>query len=525
MVYNRQSYPIEKLIEARPLDVGSAFKYINEHVKDRIMKKICAVSILAVLMAVVWMLPACAPEAAAPANAPQVISFTAASDTIAEGECPVVKFEVANCSAITILQDGEIITEIEITGSSIPAAFQPRDGAAYALNETRPGIETNYCPGVYPVIYQGSSSGRPSRIINQGHTEPITETSFETQVRSQDGAVTTSKVACKIVPATEQMSDQRTTLLIIPPDCVSQDATAAIAAKINYFRIKDQAANKFDPPVFEFSVSDAGMMQITQDNEVVFYIQSFPLDTSSSFNPSDGAVYALTEDQNGVDTNYCPGVYPIGFKGASNGKPGKTVWKFGDKNEPGPSAEIKVCSPSGDVLTEMLPFFAMCPEGYDCLTQAEGSQRGCYTGTSWNASSLGSLQECGVDEYGQAMHCCPELPLPVVKCDVSTSVVPYGGGRVTVTWSSQNADTVTMAVGNGAPSRVPLNKSLDVTVTRNTCFTFRAENKASQSSTTKCCVSVAAMPSLPTYQPPVPPAEPDTEPPPPDDDGWVPTYQ
>jgi hypothetical protein len=490
------------------------------------MRKITTVSIMVVLLSVVWMLPACAP-AAAPADAPQVISFTAASDTIAEGECPVVNFEVAGCSAITILQDGEIITEIEITDSSIPAAFQPRQGEAYALTESQTGVETHYCPGVYPVIYQGSPSGRPATIINKGHTEPKAETSFEIQVRSQDGQVATSKVACKIVPApaTEQMSDQRTNLIITPPDCISQDTTAAIEAKINYFRIKDQAANKFDPPVFEFSVSDAGMMQITQNNETVFYIQSLLPDTSgSSFQPRQGEAYALTENQAGVDTHYCPGIFPVGFKGASNGKPSKTMWKFGD-NEPGPSAGIEVCSPSGDVLKEVLPFFAMCPEGCDCLTQAEAGQRGCYTGTSWNASSLGSLQECGVDEYGQAMHCCPELPVPVVKCNVSTSVVPYGGGRVTVTWSSQNADTVTMAVGNGTPSHVPLNKSLNVTVTRNTCFTFRAENKASQSSTTKCCVNVAAMPSLPTYQTPVPPAEPPT--PPPDEepeDDFDPTF-
>jgi hypothetical protein len=486
------------------------------------MKKIATVSIMVVLLSVVWMLPACAPEAAVPANAPQVISFTAASDTIAEGECPVVNFEVANCSAITILQDGEIITEIEITGSSIPAAFQPQDGAAYALTETRPGADTHYCPGIYPVGFKGASNGKPSKVRSDSGEE-IMGTSVEMQARSQDGAVTTSKVACKIVPSGERPSGQHT--VITAPECVKQDTTAAIEPKISYFRIKDQAANKFDPPVFEFSVSDAGMMQITQDNEVVFYIQSFPLDTSSSLNPRYGAAYALTESQTGVEPHYCPGIYPVGYKGNSNGKPSKTMWKFGDTNEPGPSAGIEVCSPSGDVLTEMLPFFAICPEGCDCLTQAEAGQRGCYTGTAWNASSLGTLQECGVDEYGQAMHCCPELPVPVVKCDVSTSVVPYGGGRVTVTWSSQNADTVTMAVGNGAPSRVPLNKSLDVTVTRNTCFTFRAENKASQSSTTKCCVSVAAMPSLPTYQTPVPPAEPDTEPPPPDDDDWVPTYE
>jgi len=480
------------------------------------MKKIATVSIMVVLLSVVWTLPACAPEAAAPANVPQVISFTAASDTIAEDECPVVNFEVANCSAITILQDGEIITEIEIIDSSIPAAFQPREGAAYALTETQPGVEMYYCPGIFPVGFKGASNGKPSK-VRPDSGEEIMDTSVEIQARSLDGAITTSKVACKIVPATEQMSDQRTNLIIIPPDCISQDTTADMEAKINYFRIKDQAANKFDPPVFEFSVSDAGMMQITQDNEVVFYIQSFLLSTSSSFNPRDGAAYALTENQAGVDTHYSPGIFPVGFKGASNGKPSKTVWKFGDTNEPGPSAGIEVCSPSGDVVTDLLPFFAICPEGCGCLTQAEASQRGCYTGTSWNTSSLGTLQECGVDEYGQAMHCCPELPVPVVKCNVSASVVPYGGGRVTVTWTSQNADTVTMAVGNGAPSRVPLNKSLDVTVTRNTCFTFRAENKASQSSTTKCCVSVAAMPSLPTYQPQVPPAEPDTEPPPPDD--------
>ena len=670
------------------------------------MKRIAAVSIMVVLMVVVYMLPACEPKAAAPVGPPQVVSFTAASDNVAEDECPVFNFEVDNCSAITITQDGEKIMEIEITGTGTPAAsLQSRHGQAYALTETQPGVETHYCPGVYPIGFKGASNGKPSKTIWKfGETKK--DGSAEIEVRSWDGQVAKAEVAYNIVPAWERPSDQRP--VITAPDCAKQDDSETIEPEIKSFTVKNPTVEIDEPLEFEFEVNNASMVKIEQGDEDVFVIAVIVLIVRERrhvfHQPRQGEAYALTENQPGVEPRYCPGIYPVGFKGASNGKPSKTIWEFGDNSEQEASASITVCSPSGHALTDVLPFFVRCPEGCDCITQGQAEaqhyttkcsniqcgydstqppidgypkeycfrkcpeececlQRGycqeyhleecppgaplacaesgpdglptkvccgcpdgcwcvpkdeaeekdlgkcsryvpcsgpgepaerCYTCPTWCqckpetwAQGLGyepfkcfdkpcgvtyigdwttrslstasvspeqqtvdqkkvnnycyavcpevceCLTESEASQYGFSvedrctdkvcgysgvakMYCYPNksLRLPLIDCSLSSTTVPSGGGQVTVYWTSQDADKVTMTIGSGVPSQVPLNGSLGTNVTEDTCFTFTAENE-SGTATAECCVDVQAYqpPPAPPPTPPEPPCEPESPPP------------
>ena len=606
---------------------------------------------------------------------PQIISFTLASEMVAEDECPVFNFEVANCSAITITQDGEKIMEVEITGTGTPAAsFQPRQGEVYALTETQPGVETHYCPGVYPVIYQGSPSGRPATII---HKEPGEGGSAVLEVRSWDRQIVKAEAAYKIVPASERPSDQRP--VITAPDCTGQDTSSTVESKINYFRLKNQTMEPDESPVFEFSVENAGMMKIEQGGECVFYIQAIiPGAAGASHQPRHGEAYALTEDQPGVETRYCPGIFPVGFKGASNGKPSKTIWEFGDESDEEPSAKIIICSPKGDLLTDLVPFrlkcgagctcmtegerklnpdlwyttkcdrfpcgcaqmvngkcteykycyrqcpegcecldmdvamqkgysypdnvccdtyaeecrdpsidvyyrpycypakcpppcqclteeqadelnyttkcdetlcregcfqeppdgcpekycFRKCPEDCDCMTLDELGEAGCYTGTALIYGKLCVPESCGVDDYGNKMYCCTKKTVPpVVECNLSSASLPSGGGYISVSWTSENADEVTLSIGSATPGQVSLTGNLGASVTEDVCFTFTATN-AYGTSTDICCVDVEELPPpppaprpqpQPTPTPPAPTPAPEPEPPC-EEDGFDPTF-
>lgn len=205
---------------------------------------------------------------------PRVISFTLASETVAEDECPVFNFEVANAKRITITQGDEIITDIEITVPGTPAAYrQSRQGEVYALTETQPGVETHYSPGVYPVIYKGSTTGRPATIIHKEPKEGGEESgSAVLEIIPWGGQVVKAGVAYKIVPASKRPSDQHA--VITAPDCVEQDASSTVETKINYFRLKNQIMEPDESPWFEFWVENTGMVKIMEGDVCVFYIQA-----------------------------------------------------------------------------------------------------------------------------------------------------------------------------------------------------------------------------------------------------------
>jgi len=594
---------------------------------------------------------------------PRVISFTLASETVAEDECPVFNFEVANAKRITITQDDEVVMDIEITVTGASAAYhQPRQGEAYALTETQPGVETHYSPGVFPIGFKGASNGKPL-IWEFGDGSDEKGGSAVLEVSSWDGQVVKAEVTYNIVPASERPSDQRP--VITAPDCVKQDASSTADAKINYFRLKNQTMEPSEQPEFEFWVENTGMMKIMEGDECVFYIQATT--PGAAHQPRQGEAYALTETQPGVETHYSPGIYPVGFKGASNGKPTKEIWKFGDKGDKEPSATIIVCSPKVE-LTDVVPFclkcgegcscmteaerwqnpdiwyttkcerwpcgcvvktidgkcaeykycysqcpegcecldmnvamqkgysypdnvcfdtyikecrnpsidvyyrpycypskcpqpcqclteeqadalgyttkcdetlcregcfqeppdgcpekycFRKCPEGCDCMTLDELGEAGCYSGTAVIYGKLCVPESCGVDEYGNKMYCCTKQTLPpVIECSLSSTSLPVGGGYIYVSWTSQNADEVTLSIGSATPGQVSLTGNLGASVTKDTCFTFTATNEYG-TSTVECCVDVEEPPPLPAPRPqpqptpePEPPCEPESPPPP-----------
>jgi len=159
-----------------------------------------------------------------------------------------------------------------------------------------------------------------------------------------------------------------------------------------------------------------------------------------------------------------------------------------------------------------------CPEGCDCLskTQAAKTCTCCYTGTAWASTCICIQKACGVDGDGFPKYCCPKLP--VVKCQVSPDYVPYGGGQVSISWTSQYADKVMLSINSATPYQVPPNNNINQIITEKTCFKFVAENKAGTSEW-ECCVHIGVTSPPPDF-PKLPPVQP-PPPPPPSDDGCL----
>jgi hypothetical protein len=573
------------------------------------MLKRAPVAIMVMLIVVMCMLPACASKTSVPVGLPSITSFTVASENVSEDECPVFYFEVADCSYVSITQDGEKVMEVEAMVPGSPATLLPaKQGVAYALPENLPGTKTHYSQGVYPIGFKGASNGKPSKVVLEPGDLGI-DSLAEIEVRSWDGQVYTAQASYTVVPASERSSDQR--LVIAAPDCAPEDASATEKAEIKSFTVKNPTLGPNEAPQFEFSVANTNMVKIYQSGELVFYVQAFSPDSPVAFLPHRlGVAYALPENQPGVNTHYCQGVYPAIYRGSSSGRPATIISNFGKTGEEGGSAALEACSPRGGTQIAILTFFTectegcecltqseakslgytykssnmpcgedltqppidgyqkkycfkqcpdgcacltkdegaqsgyytgtawiasslctpeacgvdkygqkmhcvpiKCPDGCDCLTQEEGGKRGCYSGTSWPATRVCIREACGVDEYGQPKHCCPKPPL--VECNVSPAYVTYGGGQVQASWTSEYADKVTMTIDSNPPNQVPLNSGLGFMVTKTTCFTFTAENK-SGSSTTKCCVHAGVTSPGPSdlQEPPTPP------PPPPPPPAW-----
>lgn len=137
------------------------------------------------------------------------------------------------------------------------------------------------------------------------------------------------------------------------------------------------------------------------------------------------------------------GIYPIGFKGASNGKPSKTIWRFGDQSAGDTwtfPATLKVTGKDGTSVTKTItvkvgpcpPAAAVpCAENCDCLTEKEALDLGYTTLCQQEACSApgepekfcysrcpegcSCVTEKEADEQGYTISCSDEICDPTSK--------------------------------------------------------------------------------------------------------------
>jgi len=158
-------------------------------------------------------------------------------------------------------------------------------------------------------------------------------------------------------------------ILLMAPTCqCGQGAQQSVAPpgppQVKSFKIVNENVAPGDLPLFTWEAANASAVTITQDGEEVFHIESVPDSAAgASFNPLQSRVFASTVDEGGPWQPYSPGIYPVGFKGASNGKPTKVISDFGDNFTVQASAEIKALSDDGQGTGTKVTFFNFVAEG------------------------------------------------------------------------------------------------------------------------------------------------------------------
>ncbi|HEX7364648.1 MAG TPA: hypothetical protein VF366_05740 [Dehalococcoidia bacterium] len=454
--------------------------------------------------------PDCASGDGSTNDKPEVGSFAINNPSMEEGVTPEFAFSVNNASMVKIRQDGEVVFYIQATSTSSPAAFHPqRHGAAYALPMNQTGTDAPYCQGVYPVIFKGTSTGRPPTIAWKfGDTE--NEGSAEIEACSPGGDVAIAMVDyivlgsmepkilnfrgpdnpvspgspiwyCMAIAngktATIKGSDGATTAVVLP----AIEEISGNEGDVAWCTATQKAANKRS-----FWITYGTSAGCSACNGVSF--DSFDATGASCVREvegeSDTALMSVWGGPGGSGTSW--GIVGFTYDSGTNRCYYNNVGRWdpecgrGDIPHDWPKGLVYVCQRSS------------APE-----IEGPGSVTLIVTGLD------GTVVEDTVDIT------VADVGLPVINCSLSSLDIPEGGGQVLVYWDSEKADKVMMAVGDAAPNQVPSEGSLNVTVTQSTCFKFTAYN-VNGSSDTKCCVGVHWLP--PQFpEPPIPP-EPPTPP-------------
>jgi len=157
-------------------------------------------------------------------------------------------------------------------------------------------------------------------------------------------------------------------LLLAPGSACDQGAKQAEVPpgpiQVMSFKVVNENVAPGDVPLFTWEAANASAVTITQDGEEVFHIESIPDSSTGAFlTPLHGVAYASTMDENELRQPYSPGIYPVGFKGASNGKPSKIISDFGDNITKQGFAEIKALSDDGQVIATKVTFFNFAADG------------------------------------------------------------------------------------------------------------------------------------------------------------------
>ena len=158
-------------------------------------------------------------------------------------------------------------------------------------------------------------------------------------------------------------------ILLMAPTCqcgqgAQQSSAPPGPPQVASFKIVNENVAPGDLPLFTWEAVNASAVTITQDGEEVFRIEAVPdSGAGASFNSLQSRVLASTVDEGEASQPYSPGIYQVGFKGASNGKPSKMISGFGDNFTVQASAEIKALSDDGLVTATRVTFFNFVADG------------------------------------------------------------------------------------------------------------------------------------------------------------------
>jgi hypothetical protein len=467
------------------------------------IKRLSFISVLALMLLVILVLApgsACdqgAKQSQVPSGPPRIVSFKVASENIAPDEAPLFNWEVFNASEVTITQDGVEIYHIEaLPDSNAGALLMPLHDRAYASSTSEYEVKQSYIPGVFPSNFVGAATGKPSHTVPENWIEPelrhdsssisneaMIESlqndiikkqpgSAEITALSLEGQVTTSEVVFNFVPGGEGITE--VLFDITPPPCVSPGSSTPLIPGIKRWAVKNPVVQDGEAPQFEFEVTNPHII-----STAVFYpkkkiseyascveIFNLPVTSSMSLPPFTEKVHASTNSENEVTQPYSPGVYPVIYQGSSSGRPATIIWEFGEKSME-VSAEITVCSPTGDIVSATVTFTIM-----------------------------------RVEEQAPA---APQSP--VITFTASRNIVAPMD-PVTFTWNVTGDNVITRLVCDGSQRTVPLSGSENIIIMKSACYYITAENPAGRASQQQCITvqSSGFIPPPVFIEPPCPPA-------------------
>jgi hypothetical protein len=452
------------------------------------VKKLSYVSVLVLLLAVILLLaPTCqcsrgTQQAAVPPGPPQVTSFKIANENVAPGDVPLFTWQATNASAVTITQDGEDVFHIESVPDSGAGAFlTPLHDRAYASSTSEYEVKQPYIPGVFPSNFVGAATGKPSHAVwkfGENKTEPG---SAEIKALSDVGLVTDRKVTFFNFVAEGQGSASPQ---ITAPPCVNHGSSEPLIPVIEDWTVKNSELEDGIAPEFEFKVTNPAIISIKQGGEFISFVQinNPPLVTSGISLPSlSGEAYASSTGEYEVKRPYSPGVYPVIYQGSSSGRPATIAWKFGEKFRE-ITAEITVCSPTGDMATATVKFTIMRVK--EQTQEAQPPAAACQS--------------------------------PVISFNASRVVVA-AMDPVNFDWNVTGDNLTVRLVSNGVQRTVPPSGSEGMIIMKSACYYIIAENPCGRASESQCItVQSAGFIPPPVYvEPPCPPPPaPPTMPPP-----------
>ncbi len=458
--------------------------------------------------------PDCAAQDASATIKPEVKSFTVKNSPLIEDDSPQFNFEVNNANVVKIKQDGEVVFWVQATSPSSPVAFLPhRRGVAYALPMNQPGMDAPCSQGVYPVIFKGTTTGRPATIIWKFDETDI-ENAADIEVCSTGGTEVIARVPYTVLGSMEpKILNFRGPENPVSPGSPIWYCMAIANGKTATVKGPDGATTPVVLPAIEEisgNKEDVAWCTSTQktDKNRSFWV-TYGTNSGCSackgvnFDSFDAAGASCVREVEGESDPALMSVW--GGPGGSGTSWGIVGFTYDSAQNRCYYNNVGRWDPEcgrGDIPHDWPKGLAyVCQRSFAPEVEGPGSVTLLVTGID------GTIVEDTIDIT------VARVDLPIIDCSLSSSAIPSGGGQVTVYWDSDKADKVTMAIGTGAPNQVPQEGSLNVTVAQPTCFKFTAQNEYG-SSNTECCVGTQVQ-WQETPTPPQPPSPPQPPAPPP----------
>ena len=308
-------------------------------------------------------------------------------------------------------------------------------------------------------------------------------------IRSPDGQLVTTKIPVAVVQEGDPLGPPAQSL-ITPPPCVRPSSTTPIIPAIKRWSVKNPVINDGEAPQFEFEVTNAHIISIRHGDEYISSVEIInpPITSSMSLPPFTDEANASTTSEYELKQPYVLDIPPrfrptqqTRYLCFCEDKPIVISWKFGEKSRED-SAEITVCSPTGDVAMATVHF----------LVTAK--------------SAAGSGQDIMVLTGAQP---------PVINFTASRNVVgPLD--PVTFTWNVTGDNLTVKLVSDGSQRKVSPSGSESIIIMKSACYFITAENPAGRASESQC-ITVASSGFIPPPdidEPPCPPPAPPLAPPP-----------